>query len=77
MTSLLAHSLISVNYPLFLEKQSEELIHQTSATLSTLCPQHLWLVIWQQGQDTSSDRCLYVLTVLTRSNLSKGFYFTE
>lgn len=49
---------------------------ETTSTLSTLCPLHIRFVILQQGQDISSDRCLRVLAVLTRSNLSMGFYFT-
>lgn len=48
----------------------------TSAILSTLCPLHVRFVILQQGQGISSDRCLCVLRVLTRSNLSMGFCFT-
>lgn len=48
----------------------------TTAILSTLCPLHVRFVILQQGQSISSDRCLRVLRVLTRSNLSMGFCFT-
>lgn len=48
----------------------------TTAILSTPCPLHIRFVILQQGQGISSDRCLRVLRVLTRSNLSMGFYFT-
>lgn len=47
-----------------------------TAILSTPCPLHIRFVILQQGQGISSDRCLRVPRVLTRSNLSMGFYFT-